>query len=264
MTAPLTFTVQDSNAVPNTSPVYDVNPGDIRNARFKILVDGVATPGCSNLQPSLVTADTRVGTIGCTYTFSFSNGQTGATPTITVVPDTNSYYSASSGDNDFSISVNLPSQTNFITGGGYVVNNASAGSYAGNAGLNTNFGFNVKYNKGGSNLQGNVNLLVRSNGRIYQIKSTSISSLGVTDTSQGGYGFFIAKANIQDVTDPLNPISIEGDDSLTISFHDNGTPGTNDTIAVSVYKGGILRFASAWNGTATVEQNLGGGNLAAH
>ena len=107
-------------------------------------------------------------------------------------------------------------------------------------------------------------IIVRSSGRLFQIKSNSISSLGVTDTAQGGYGSFIAKANIQDITDPLNPISIEGDDSLTISFHDNGTPGTNDTIAISVYKGGILRFASDWDGTATVEQNLDGGDLVAH
>jgi hypothetical protein len=264
VTAPLTFTVQDSNAVPPTSPIYDQNPGDIRNARYKILVNGVATAGCSSLQPSLVTTDTRIGTIGCNYTFSFSSGQTGATPTITLVPDTNSYYAATSGDRDLTMSVNLPNQTNFITGGGYLVNAGSAGTYAGDPGMNTNFGFNVKYNKGSTNLQGNANIIVRSHGRVYQIKSNSISSLGITDTAEGGYGSFIAKANVQDVTDPQNPISIEGNDSLTISLHHNGTPGTNDTIAISLYNSGILRFSSNWSGTNTVEQNLGGGDLAAH
>jgi hypothetical protein len=86
----------------------------------------------------------------------------------------------------------------------------------------------------------------------------------MTDTAQGGYGSILATATIQDVTDPLNPILIDGNDALTISFHDNGSPGSNDTIAISVYKDGMLRFASAWDGTATAEQNLDGGNLAAH
>ncbi|HVJ09373.1 MAG TPA: Ig-like domain repeat protein [Acidisarcina sp.] len=264
VTAPLTFTVQDSNAVPTTSPIYDPYPGNILNARFKILVDGIATPACSNLQPSLVTDDTRVGTIGCSYTFSFPSSQTGATPTITVVADSGSYYLPTAGDSRFTISVNLPNQTNFISGGGFLVNGASMGTYAGDAGAKTNLGFNVKYNQSGTNLQGHLNIVVRGNGHIYQIKSNSIASLGVTDTVAGGYGSFIAKANIQDVTDPLNPISIEGNDSLTLTFHDNGTPGTNDTLGISVYNGGILRFSSNWDGTNTIEQNLGGGDLTAH
>ena len=91
-----------------------------------------------------------------------------------------------------------------------------------------------------------------------------MTSLGVTDTSVGGYGTFIGKANIQDVTNEASPISIEGGDSLTITFHDNGEPGTGDTISIAVYNGSTLRFSSNWNGTKTIEQNLGGGDLAAH
>jgi len=264
VTAPLTFTVQDSNAVLSTSSIYDVNPGDIRNGRFKVLVDGVQTPACSNLQPTLVNAsDTRVGIIECNYTFSFSSNQTGITPTITVLPDNGSYYAPTAGDNDLSIAVNLPNQTNFISGGGFLVNTASVGTYAADAGQKTHFSFNVKYNKGGTNLQGNANIILNSNGRTYQIKATSMTSLGVTDTAQGGYGSFLSKANLQDITDPANPISIEGNDSLTITFHDNGNPGSGDTIGISLYKGSTLRFSSNWNGTATVEQNLGGGDLSA-
>jgi hypothetical protein len=112
--------------------------------------------------------------------------------------------------------VNLPNHTNFINGGGFLVNTASSGTYAGIPGQKTHFGFNVKFNKGGTNLQGNANIIISSNGRTYQIKTTSITSLGVMDTTQGGYGSFLSKANIQDITDPLNPISIEGNDSLTI------------------------------------------------
>jgi hypothetical protein len=262
VTVPLTFTVQDSNAVPASMSIYDLSPGDIRNARYKILVDGVATPSCGNLQPALVTSDARVGTIGCSYTFSIPNNAVAITPTITVAADSGSYYAARAGDSGFTISVNLPSQTHFITGGGYIVNVASAGSYAGDAGAKTNFGFNVKYNGSGTNLQGHVNIIVRSHGQLYQIKSNSIGSLGVTDTDEGGYGSFLSKATIQDITDPANPISIEGNDSLTITFHDKGSPGTNDTISISVYNGGTLRFAADWDGTQSVEQSPSGGNLA--
>jgi hypothetical protein len=45
--------------------------------------------------------------------------------------------------------VNLPNHTNFINGGGFLVNTASSGTYAGIPGQKTHFGFNVKFNKGG-------------------------------------------------------------------------------------------------------------------
>ena len=72
-----------------------------------------------------------------------------------------------------------PQTSSFITGGGYLVMSSSSGLYPGTAGSKANFGYNVKYNKNGTNLQGSVNIIVRSGGRVYQIKGTTISSLGV-------------------------------------------------------------------------------------
>jgi len=46
---------------------------------------------------------------------------------------------------------------------------------------------------------------------------------------------------------------------------DKGEPGSSDLIAFSLYDGtGKLLFSSNWNGTTTVQQTLGGGNLAVH
>jgi hypothetical protein len=264
ITAPLTFTVEDSSAVPTTASVYDLNPGDIRNARFNILVDGVATAACSNLQPSLVTANSQVGTIGCNYLFSISGGHSGITPTITVLPDTASYYAPSSGDSTFTIVVSLLNPTNFLTGDGAFSNGGSAGTYAADAGTDTNFSLSVKYNKGKGSVQGNGSFTFSSHGHLYQINMDSILSLGITMTAQGGYGAIIAQADLQDVTDAQHPVPVEGNDSLTVIFHDNGSPGKNDTMAISVYSGSILRFASNWNGTSTAEQILHEGNLTVH
>src|SRR5437762_7967447 len=64
-----------------------------------------------------------------------------------------------------------------ITGGDYLVLQNSAGTIAGDPGTKNNAGFNVKYTKSGTNLQGNINTIVRSGGHVYQIKGNSLSSL---------------------------------------------------------------------------------------
>jgi hypothetical protein len=46
---------------------------------------------------------------------------------------------------------------------------------------------------------------------------------------------------------------------------DKGEPGSSDTFAITLYDGSNnLLFSSNWNGTATVEQLLGGGNTVVH
>ena len=179
------------------------------------------------------------------------------------MPDTGSYYAASAGDTSFTIAVNLPSQASTFNGSGFLANTASAGTYTADAGQKTQFTISTKYNKGGTNLQGSASFTVISNGRTYQIQATSLTSLGVTDTVQGGYGGLLGVATITDITNPLSPVLVEANDALTIAFHDNGSPGTSDTLGVSLYNGQVLRYSSKWNGTATVDQNLGGGNLSA-
>src|SRR5262249_48231457 len=157
------------------------------------------------------------------------------------------------------VSVAIPTAGS-VNGGGYIVNTSStAGQYLGAVGLNTNFGLNVKYNKSGTNLQGNVNVIDRSNGRLYQFKSNSLTSLTVPDATDAT---FVGKANVVDITNPNSPISIDGNATMTVSMYDGGEPGTSDKIAITVLnKNGGTYFSSNWNGTQTVEQLFGGGNI---
>jgi hypothetical protein len=169
-------------------------------------------------------------------------------------------------------------QTGMITGGGFTINNPttgatySAGTYAGDPGQRTNFGFNAKINKN-SNYQGNVNVIVRRAGHVYQIKSNSISNIGETIPTQGCTsstpctGTFVGGANIQDVTNPSSPISIQGNLTLTVTLHDYGEPGSSDTIAITVKdSSNALYFSNNWTATAgpSVEQTENGGNLVVH
>lgn len=61
------------------------------------------------------------------------------------------------------------------------------------------------------------------------------------------------------------PVSVDGNATLQVKMTDMGEPGSSDKIAITVWdKDGGLWFASNWNGTTTVEQVLGGGNLKVH
>jgi hypothetical protein len=131
----------------------------------------------------------------------------------------------------------------------------------------------VKYNKSGTNLQGNINIIVRNNGRVYQIKGNSMTSLatqvctpsGCPTSTSPSTATFNGKASIQDITNPLAPISIDGNATLQVTMTDKGEPGSSDTIGITVWnKSGGLWFSSSWNGTTTIEQLLGGGNLSVH
>ncbi len=89
---------------------------------------------------------------------------------------------------------------------------------------------------------------------------TSLSS-----TVASGTATFNGKATIQDITDPSNPLAVEGNATLQVDMTDMGEPGSSDQIAITVWnKSGGLWFASDWNGTRTVQQTLAGGNLVVH
>jgi len=264
-------TIQDVTAVPS-DPAYDPNPGDIRNATVKFV--DVTTAGspkdlCSAAVGLVSLSDTKTGTATCNATLTAS-ATSGGTP-YTIETVVNGYYTNGSSD-DTEVNVYIP-QSNFITGGGFLTLQSSAGLYPGQTGTKNNFGFNVKYNKSGTNLQGNINVIVRNNGRVYQIKGNSMTSLAVQVCTGTGcptaanpsIATFNGKASIQDITDPLNPISIDGNATLQVTMHDCGSPGTSDTIGITVWnKSGGMWFSSNWTGTKTAEQLLGGGDLAVH
>jgi hypothetical protein len=151
---------------------------------------------------------------------------------------------------------------NMITGGGYLINVASAGTYSGDTGLRTNFGFNVKFNKQLTSLQGHVNIIIREGNTVYQVKTNSMQSLAVDPVTRKAT--FISKANLQDITDPNNTISLGGNLNLIATLTDPGEPGTSDTIGFTLWRGTELLYSSRWSGSQTIEQFLAGGNLVIH
>src|SRR2546422_11779388 len=174
------------------------------------------------------------------------------------------------------VTVSKPLASQFITGGGYLrLTSATAGINSGDVGSKNNFGFNVKYNSKGTNLQGRINTIIRRNGHLYQVKGNNLQTLGVlycnagtgcTATPQNGCTYnassicwikatFKGGANIQDVTNPANPISLDGGATLQMDMTDYGEPGSNgpagdETVGANVDKNtGRRPGARNWKGT---------------
>jgi hypothetical protein len=261
--------------------------GDIKNAKVSFTANG--TTVCSGLSVGYVSSsDTTVGTATCNATLSI--GSSGATQYTIAIMVNGGYYSDNNPAEDTVIDVADPITSNFITGGGFTLNQNSGGIYPGDLNQKTNFGFNVKYNSSGTNLQGNINIIDRSGGRVYQVKGNSMTSLGVKYCQANSTGTitscsttgpvspctttasatcpiqanFNGKASIQDITNPASVLSIDGNATLQVSMTDRGA-GNTDSIGITVWnKSGGMWFSNNWNGTQTLEQLLGGGNLSAH
>jgi hypothetical protein len=223
---------------------------------------------CSVTVPlTLVTpGDTKVATASCNYAVDIGSAddqeyQIG----IEVGPASQGGNYQGSDGSDYAVVTVVKPFPGAVSGGGYAVNTASGGSYAGDAGKKTTFGFNVKNNKSGNNLQGHVNIIFRRGGHLYQIKTTSTTSFTelLFGSKAGGTAQIETKANLTDITNPLAPVSLSGGLTLKIGLTDNGEPGSSDTIAFTLLDGGTLLFSSNWNGSKTIEQLLGGGNLQA-
>jgi len=295
----LSATIKDITAVdPSLSPP-DNYAGDITTARVAFVdrTTGLALANCANLTPALVSpGDPTIGTIVCQTSLSIPTS--GGSPYeigIRVGSDNAGAivgnYVRNVGDDDTTVVVALPLTANFITGGGYLLNPTNtSGTYAGDANRKTNFGFNVKYNKSGTNLQGNVNIIDRKGTKVYQFKSNSLTSLGVQywdttlNSGVGGWALvpggacannfnasaqcpiaatFQGKANLNDVTLPT-PVSLGGNLTLQMALTDKGEPGSFDTMAITISDGSTMLFSSMWNGTQTAQKALDGGNLVVH
>jgi hypothetical protein len=255
----LRATALDSSVVPAFG---DSQAGDIRNATVTFK-EGTTTL-CGPLPAALINGDTTIGTASCITSLGLGTHQ------IDIYID--NYYT---GETSGIVEVAQPDGS-FITGGGFLTIGKSSGTYFADSGSKMDFGFNVQY-KNQKNLQGHANIIFRNGSHTYQIKSTAIDSLGIAlKTPNGkscggppsstcfGIADFRSKANLTDVTNPLAPVSLGGNLSLQITMTDQGEPGSNDTIGVTLWDGNKLVFSSEWRGSKTVEQLLGGGNLVVH
>jgi hypothetical protein len=271
-TIELRATVQDITAVLGH---FDWDPwaGDIRHARVTFIHAATGlpvAPDATGLPVALVDpADRTTGIAAYSWAVNIGDAdsvdygilvrvETGLHSTI-VAP---SYY-FSADDGDYVVVTVSEPLNHAVTGGGYFINEHVAGLYAPDPGLPTNYGFNVKYIPRGAHVQGHVNIILRREGRIYQIKSEAPDYLAV-DPNDPRKAEFVAKATLNEVTDPDNPVALFDSLTLIASITDNGEPGFNDTIGLTLLNGNTLLFSSCWDGVNTVERLIDGGNLVVH
>jgi hypothetical protein len=302
VSVPLRATIQDPTALLASDPRYDASAGDIRNASVKFVAreaGGGYTAGqtiCTATLTLIDASDLKTATAACATTPTFNIGSADSESFEIGIVVGNYYLADSQADNTI-ITISKPYATQFITGGGYLLlNNQTAGTYKGDTGSKNNFGFNVKYNSKGTNLQGRVNTIIRRGGHLYQVKANNLLTLGVSYCKAGAtpgtvtnctatptapctynasstcpiQATFTGSASIQDVTNPSAPISIEGGATVQLDMVDWGEPGSNgpagpDQMGITVWtKTNVLWYSSRWNGTKTVMQLLDGGNLVVH
>jgi len=130
----------------------------------------------------------------------------------------------------------------------------------------------VSFNKSLTNLQGSVQLLIKSRNKpdgtvdtvshTYLIKSTSVA--GLTSPAPGVLTF-TGKCVVQDVTNPSSPVSIDGGATLQLTTANAGTAqgGATGTVNIEVQpKAGGLWIAGGWNGTQPQPKPLVSGSIA--
>ncbi len=248
-----------------TATVYemgDSSDGDITNASVQFLKDN--SPIGAVLTPVADPNDPSVGYVSLEHTFDIGN-QDAENYEISLSID--NYYTTNTDCSDPAVLNIYKPEGDFITGGGYIIATESYGDFAADPGRKVNFGFNVKFNKKGKNLQGKMTLIVRrledDGTHTYRFKTNATESLGMDLGGEGecDYAEFTSKANLTDITDPLNPIVLGGNLQIRATLTDCGEPGKNDQIGITVWDKNTLLFSSNWDGVETLEQVLEGGNL---
>jgi uncharacterized repeat protein (TIGR01451 family) len=269
-TVPLVAVVEDITAVPS-DPDTDPDAGVITTATVTFNLSGDVNRSIGPISVVLLDTDPKLGVA------SFDLALTNVDAPLVVQVDVivSGYYTG----RDQAVVVVAPPTGDFITGGGFFFNSQEAYLNLENPtisqpyhladGAKTNFGLNVKYNKKLTNLQGKLNVILRTeDGRRLQIRTNRTYTLGVDpDGGLDGAASFVAKANIKDITDPLNPVSLGGNLTLITNLTDNGEPGSQedpipDTISFALWDDNVLIYANG--GVTAEEQDLDGGNLEVH
>ena len=251
-------TIQDISAVAG-DPATDEYAGDIRNAKVTFVNRANNSSLLCKADLALPNpSDTKTATASCKA--SLSPGSGGGTD-YTVGIKVEGYYTRNAGSDNTIITVST-AQDKLTTGGGFLLLSSSEGPIAGDRGQKNSFGFNVKHGENGSSPQGDVNIIVRSNGHVYQAKSTTIKSISIV----GKVAQIEAiNGSIQEITNPALPVSVAGNVTIRLTMTDNGEPGANDTVGISVWDSSTsvswLWFSSNWIGSQTLEQRLDVGNL---
>ena len=246
--------IVELRAVIKSVPDSPNSGGDVRNACITMEIGG-ATIG--PLTPKLVNpADLTTGVVVYKWTANIGSADYAS---FDLKVTAGCYFT---GEDRTVLTVYKP-VGDFITGGGHIKPTLSSGKYASTPGLKSNFGFHVKFNKNGTNLQGGMNIIFRKMAgnkvQLFQIKTNSMSSLGlnISDPNKKT-AVFTSKANLKNLT---TGESLGGNLQLQVKITDRGEPGSNDDIAITLWDGNTLLYSSNWTGTSTSPLLLSGGNL---
>jgi hypothetical protein len=162
------------------------------------------------------------------------------------------------------ITVAVPGQ-DFVNGGGHQVMTQSSGKYAATAASKMNYGFTMKWNSSGKNIQGQANIIFRrwvsGQWRTYQIKSNAINTLGTSTITGGRRADFNTKANLSDITNPLAPLSLGGGLDLSVQAFESTVNGVKDQFSVTLRSGNELWFSSYWDGSKSLMRDVNGGAI---
>ena len=250
----------------------DDNAGDITKATIQFK-DELSSNNIGS-QVQVVSADQNLGVASYALSdYQLNNSEmttTGGHAWLAyAVPGNSSYYCwPSQGTVDPVVVVLAMPGGDFVTGGGKYIHTQSAGQYAATAGTWMNFGFNMKWNKSGKNLQGNINIIFRTGTKIYHVKSNAINSLAVSQVNSGNLtyniGIMTTKANLTDITDPMNPDNIGGNLNLKVVVWDatsvNGGKADKITVELTDAAGTKMLYSSYAYGITGADV-LSGGNI---
>jgi hypothetical protein len=241
-TAVLRATVRDSTVLARAT---DAAPGDVRAAT--VTFKEGSTTLCTAPVGLLAVASTA-GSATCQAPLPVGSH------TITVV--VGGFYAASASA---VVEVVKPVGSS-VTGGGSVTLNRSSGLYPATVGSRSDVELSAQYDKNRNTASGQVTVDFSSGGRTYEIRGTTLESLGAT-TRGGGIASLRGQAVLLDVTSARNPVPVASGLTLQVTVADRGEPGRHDTLAVTLWNGSTLVFSSDWAGAVTQELELTSGNL---
>ncbi|MFU8875607.1 M12 family metallo-peptidase [Micromonospora sp. SL4-19] len=232
--------VQDSSVLPSAT---DTTAGDIRNATVTFTEGGVTL--CTGRLELLGAADTSASA-ACEATLSEG--------THTVTATVGGYYT---GSTTAQVTVAV-TDGGFLTGDGEITATGSAGAYPADANSKVAVNLTGKPATAKKAASGGAEIAFRSGGKSYTIKASTVDGLGITSAGK------VAQVRYQASLYDSNGKLVASGLTLAVTVTERGAPGRDDTVAVTLWKGGALLFSSSWTGNGTAEVNLTSGNLTVH
>jgi hypothetical protein len=255
----LKVNIKDASYLKKGDPLYDPNPGDISQA-IVTFVNRDTNSVIATVPVVLQKPGDPSKGANAEYTWNVDLGAaSGQVYTIGVI--VGGYYRRNASTDDVVLTVARPMPSRLLTGGGSLINMASAGLLAGDAGLKTHFGWGVSYTASGALTAGYVNLIIRRGGRVYQLESSSITSLSVRQRNRGVAGFN-GVGSLVDITGPPSPLVVAPNAAFQVTMTDGNLTGGADTAGITlVSNAGAVLFRSNSDGRSTFEQALDQGNV---